>query len=174
MKLTRAQMALPPAQRIALVALLAVTRPKEWPGFPRDSFYCLKFARMSYEIALGLRDRAFYDLVLGEDGNPTAHQLEGLLRRQRPAWVVADGQPIRPGDFLFWPYSEKKPNGTVVQWGHVGVAIEYTGQGNKQGKTIWVAQNTMMKKGRSFGVEALRLIPLADMGPPRTVIRPFR
>jgi hypothetical protein len=124
-------------------------------GVPLESFYCLMFARRVVEHAMGLRERGFYDLVLGVDSNPTANELELLLKKQRAGWVkpVTD---IQAGDLLWW-YDQPKG------WGHVGIAVVRSG-------ALWVAQNTMTKGGVRFG-GALALVKLTAMGIPSTVIR---
>jgi hypothetical protein len=119
--------------------------------------YCLKFHRRVNETAMGLRDRGFYDLVVGEDSNPTANELEVLLKKQRRAWQITNPADYRPGDSAWW---YDKPKG----WGHVGHIISYW-------NTLWVAQNTTLTIGKHFGQKHLRLVRLKDMGAPTSVFR---
>lgn len=128
-------------------------------NIPLEPFYCLKFTRRCVEDALGLPDRGFYSLIVGEDSNPTAYEIEQLFRRQRPKQLVATAQP---GDLCFWPYSTTA-KGVTTQWGHVGIAVQYRNQ-------IYIAQNTMVAAGIRFG-GALALISLEAMGKPSTILR---
>ena len=143
----------PLSTRIAEAALRGLAQ--QISNIPTEPFYCLKFVRRCVEAALGLPDRGFYSLVVGEDSNPSACEIEQLFRRQRPKQVMAD---VRPGDICFWPYAQGH-----VQWGHTGIAMMYKGQ-------IYIAQNTMIKSGIRFG-GALALISLEAMGKPSTILR---
>jgi hypothetical protein len=123
-------------------------------GITKDWNFCLQFARRVIETALGLPDRGFYSLVTGVDSNPSAKELESLLRQQRPNWVV---QTAQEGDLVFW-------NNLPPQWGHIGVVILFEGK-------LWVAQNTTVTKlGIDFG-GALQLIPLEQHQTPTSIIR---
>lgn len=109
---------------------------------------------------MGLRGRGFYSLVSGVDSNPTAHELDVLLRAQRPAWVQ---QTPLPGDLVFWNWIGQDGK----NWGHTGIVVR---RSRLKPNELWVAQNTMAKTGVRYG-GALAMIPLADMGTPRTIIR---
>lgn len=123
-------------------------------GIPLEFNYCLKFARRVVETALGLPDRGFYRLVQGVDANPSAKELEALLRAQKPSWVVSSPNA---GDLVFW-------NDAPPQWGHVGVVVSHR-------NAWWVAQNTTITaKGIDYG-GALQLVKLSDMAKPTTIIR---
>jgi hypothetical protein len=123
-------------------------------GIPTAPMYCLKFARRVVETALGLGDRGFYRLVQGVDANPSAKELERLLRQQKLSWLQRNAQA---GDLVFW---ENEP----PAYGHVGVVVSWRG-------TLWVAQNTTIA---NVGVDypgALRLVRLTDHNPPSSIVR---
>jgi hypothetical protein len=123
-------------------------------GITREYNYCLQFARRVVEVAMGLKNRGFYDLVVGEDSNPAAKELESLLRKQRPAWVASSAQE---GDLVWW-------NNLPPNWGHVGVVVTYN-------KELWVAQNTTVeRRGIDFG-GAFQLVKFSDHATPTTIIR---
>lgn len=145
-------------QRFADAAMLGLKR--KIPGIPTEPFYCLKFVRRCVEYALKLPDRGFYSLVIGEDSNPSAYEIEQLLRKQRPKQIVSE---VQPGDICFWPYEEKQKDGSVIRWGHTGIAVMYQG-------SLRIAQNTMVHSGIRYG-GALALISLEAMGKPSTVVR---
>jgi hypothetical protein len=142
----------PISSRIEKAAWAGLERRIE--GIPLEPMYCLKFARRVVETALGLGDRGFYRLVQGVDANPSAKELEALLRQQKPSWLQRTAQA---GDLVFW---QNEP----PAYGHVGVAVSWRG-------TIWIAQNTTIA---TLGVDypgALRLVRLRDHNPPSTIIR---
>ena len=123
-------------------------------NIPLEPMFCLKFARRVIETALGIADGGFYRLVTGVDANPSAAELEELLRKQKPSWVVTN--PLA-GDLVFW-HDLPKP------WGHVGVLVTFKG-------ALWVAQNTTItNKGIDYP-GALRLILLFEMPVPTTFVR---
>lgn len=123
-------------------------------NIPTDWNFCMKFARRVVETALGLPDRGFYRLIHGVDANPSAKELEALIRAQKPSWVVSSPQA---GDLVFWNY-------LPLEWGHVGVLVTYR-------NALWVAQNTTITKlGIDYG-GALQLVKLSEMQKPTTYIR---
>lgn len=126
-------------------------------GIPLAGMFCLKFARLCIENALNLAPGGFYRLVIGVDGNPSARELEHLLRTQKPAWVVPNISGLQTGDTVWW-------NFLPPQWGHVGIVVLYKG-------AWWVAQNTVQTHGGIDYPGALRLVPLADMPMPSSIIR---
>lgn len=162
--LSREEWTLRLPERIQVSAMLALKG--KIPGIPLEDFYCLKFVRICVETALGLRPRGFYDFIIGEDSNPTAHQVEQLLRSQRPRWLVPKGNGQQLGDILFWPFADKRGK----QWGHTGIAVWFKND-------LWVAQNTMSRQGINnisqlkFPSPSLRLIRLAEMGQPSSTFR---
>ncbi len=124
-------------------------------GITRAYNFCLQFARRVVEEAMGLNNRGFYRLVQGVDSNPSAKELEALLRQQKPSWVVSGS--VKAGDLVFW-------RDLPPQWGHVGVIVR-----NKSG--FCVAQNTTIEnRGQDYG-GAFQLVPLNQMAKPTTIIR---
>ena len=141
-------------ERIAAAALLALDR--RIPGIPTVAMRCLQFVRVTVEWALGLGDRGFYRLVNGVDLDPSAAELETLLVKQKPSWIVGSNR-IKSGDLFFW-HDLPKP------WGHVAILVWFKGE-------WWLAQNTTItNKGLDFP-GYLRLIRMADMPKPSTIIR---
>ena len=124
------------------------------PGIPLEPMYCLKFVRRVVETALGLSDRGFYKLVTGVDANPSAKELEQLLRTQKPSWIV---QKAQLGDLVFW---ENEP----PAYGHVGVIVQWR-------KQMYVAQNTTITHIGMNYPGALRAVPLSLMNRPSSIIR---
>ena len=59
--------------------------------------FCLKFVRLCVEYAMRLGPGGFYRLVVGVDANPSAKELERLLRTQKPSWVKSL-EAVQPGD----------------------------------------------------------------------------
>jgi hypothetical protein len=142
----------PLATRIVAAAFAGLEQ--KISNIPLEPMYCLKFARRVVETALGLSDGGFYRLVTGVDSTPSAVELEHLLRKQKPSWVVTYAQA---GDLVFW---DRLP----PEFGHVGIVVPYRG-------AFWVAQNTVIQhKGIDYP-GALRLVKLSDMLKPSSIIR---
>lgn len=142
----------PLSKRIATSAMDALKGKVS--GITRDYNYCLQFARRVVETAMGLKNRGFYDLVVGVDSNPAAKELEALIRKQRPNWVVSVPQE---GDLVWW-------NNLPPDWGHVGVVVSHKGE-------LWVAQNTTVeRRGIDFG-GAFQLVKYKDHATPTTITR---
>lgn len=140
---------------IAASAMLGLQQ--KIPGIPLEGMFCLKFARLCIENALNLAQGGFYRLVTGVDGNPSARELEHLLRTQKPSWMVSSVKEIQLGDTVWW--KDLPP-----QWGHVGIVVLYRAK-------WYVAQNTIERfKGIDYP-GALRLIPLEQMPAPSSIIR---
>lgn len=141
-------------QKIAATALLTVANPTAY-GISLAENFCLQYTRRTVEVALGLPNRGFYGLVTHVDSNPSAVELENLMRHQRPNWVKPVTE-IQPGDLVWW-------NNLPPAFGHVGVVILRRGQ-------LAVAQNSTSQRGENFP-GAQTIIPLKQMSTPTTVIR---
>lgn len=140
---------------IAAAAMLGLAQ--KIGGIPTAPMFCLKFTRLCIEHALNLTPGGMYRLVLGVDGNPTARELEKLLRAQKPAWLVPSVAHVQNGDTVWW-------RDLPPEFGHVGIVVWFKG-------AWWVAQNTVESfKGIDFP-GALRLVKLSDMPTPSSIIR---
>ena len=137
-------------ERIARALMLGLQQ--KIPGIPTIPERCLQFVRVGVEYAIGLEPRGFYRLIQGVDSNPSARELEALIRKNKPSWVVSSP---KAGDLVWWTSCFEGD-----KYGHVGGLVK-----GLNGK-LWVAQNTTIAHGGIDYPGNLRLVPLAEMQTP--------
>ncbi len=119
---------LTPWQKHLQACYLEVMAGKRNPE--KREFFCLNLGRKGLEEAYNWPERGFYTYLEGVDSDPTAAEVETLIRRHHPEGIIT--QP-KVGALAFW---WNKPEG----WGHISPVIDYKNDGD-----LDFAQNTLWR-----------------------------